>query len=71
MTWSQQHFKNWLVNKIIKTSFCQWADIFNFNASRFDKLVADWLVENMTLDVTPYKISLDVSINLQQTSKFN
>ena len=43
----------------------------DFNASRFDELVADWLVENMTLDVTPYKISLDVSINLQQTYKFN
>jgi hypothetical protein len=30
-----------------------------FNTSRFGRHVADWLVENMTLDMT---LSLDVSV---------
>ena len=38
-------------------------------------LIADWLFENMTLGVTLYMMSLDVSVSqiqsIQQTSNFN
>ena len=36
---------------------------FGFNTSRFGRLVPDWLVENMTHDVTECGMSLDVSVS--------
>ncbi len=35
------------------------ADVLDFNSVRLSRLVADWPVENMTHDKTPYRISLD------------
>jgi len=52
LSWSHQKFK---ADKLILKNYilCMGADIFDFNALRFGRLVADWSVENMTPDMTP------------------
>jgi len=34
-----------------------------FDTLRFRRLITDWSVENMNPDVTPYRVSLDVSMS--------
>jgi len=36
--------------------------VLGLNTSRFGRGIADWSVENMKPDVTPYRISSDVSV---------
>ena len=33
-----------------------WADISDFNTSVFDRLVVDWLVENIIPNMTPHRM---------------
>ena len=40
-----------------------------FNTSMSGRLVANWLVNNITLDLTPYGMSLHVSIPLKRANK--
>jgi hypothetical protein len=37
--------------------------VFGFNTSRIGKLIADWSVESMNVDMTPSGISLDVNVS--------
>ena len=37
--------------------------MFGFNTSRIGKLIADWSVESMNVDMTPSGISLDVNVS--------
>jgi hypothetical protein len=39
------------------------------NTSRFDRLIADWSVENMNPDVIPYRMLYVVSISDQKLYK--
>jgi hypothetical protein len=51
------------------------ADILDWNASRFDMIVYNCSIENMTLDMTPFGMPLDfsksVNKKIHQTIDFN
>jgi hypothetical protein len=51
------------------------ADILDWNASRFDMIVDNCSIENMTLDMTPFGMPLDFSKSankkIHQTIDFN
>jgi hypothetical protein len=38
--------------------------IVSFDTYRFSRLITDWAVENMNSDMTPYRISFNISVNI-------
>ena len=71
-TWSKQYSKTEKSTKLLQLHFIHgcWHLGF-FNTWRFGRLETDWSVKNLTLDLTSYSISIDVSVTPNKFIQYN